>query len=400
MTRFLSENAVQDLIEHNSTVQEGIKNLLDLEGDVEFIPEDKYINGITADFTVVQNDTIKAIIECKAGNITLTDYVRGIGQLYQYEYFFEEKIPHKSYEYDESFKTIYFFPSSVIRNNKFNIAKFKYPESKVIYELNEVNHAVREITERELNKIDFKEDDNLMAISQYYFRDNRVFEYYMLMRYLLLKEQMIEIELNDEEDNDEAVDGCTLLFKEKAKREKLDRHEIEEFLRNTNTINNRNWRNSWITLSNLGLINRDNYLTKVGKELAILDYEEFAVNIYHSYMQPYFFEIIKCFENEKTIEISLDDLKQLIRKNNKNRDVLYLTESDNRYISSWLNIMRDDYGIISFEPNRRGEKELILNYCPFELNNEALEKRISYFGVGNKYIKIYNDLISHSFSEE
>lgn len=62
--------------------------------------------------------------------------------------------------------------------------------------------------------------------------------------------------------------------------------------------------------------------------------------------------------------------------------------------------MRDDYGIISFEPNRRGEKELILNYCPFELNNEALEKRISYFGVGNKYIKIYNDLISHSFSEE
>lgn len=401
MKKFMSENDVQDLIEHDATVQEGIKNLLNLVGDVEFIPEDRFINGITADFTVVQNNTIKAIIECKAGNINLTDYVRGIGQLYQYEYFFEEKISHKSYDYDKSFKTVYFFPNTVIRNNKFNIAKFKYPESKVIYELNEVNHAVREITEKELKKLDVKEEDNLMAISQYYFRDNRVFEYYILMRYLLLKEQMIEIEVNDKNSNDMVnMGGCSIFLKEKKKKTKLDRKEIEEFLMKTNTINNGNWRNSWITLSNLGLINRENYLTKVGKNLAILDYDEFAVNIYYSYMQPYFYEIIKCFKNEKVINISLEDLKELIRKNNKNRDVLYLTESDNRYISSWLNIMRDDYGIIWFKPNVRGKKELILNYCPFELNNEALEKRINYFGIGDKYIKKYNDLIMHSFSEE
>ena len=38
------------------------------------------------------------------------------------EYFAKKKIPHKSFEYHESFKTIYFYPSSVIRNNKFNIA--------------------------------------------------------------------------------------------------------------------------------------------------------------------------------------------------------------------------------------------------------------------------------------
>ena len=31
-------------------------------------------------------------------------------------------------------------------------------------------------------------------------------------------------------------------------------------------------------------------------------------------------------------------------------EILFLTESKGRYMSSWLNIMRDDYGIIDFMP--------------------------------------------------
>ena len=36
-------------------------------------------------FTFIYNNEIRAIIECKAGDIGVTDYVRGIGQVLQYK---------------------------------------------------------------------------------------------------------------------------------------------------------------------------------------------------------------------------------------------------------------------------------------------------------------------------
>ena len=371
MKKFISEKEVQDLIEHNIVVQEGIKSLLNLKDTAEFIPEDKFINGMQADFTVVQENTIKAIIECKAGNINLTDYVRGIGQLLQYEYFSENKIPHKSLEYDEPFTTIYFFPSSVIKNNQFNIAKFKYPKTTIIYELNEINFAIREITQDDLKKLDKKDDDNLVTISQYYFRDNRIFEYYILIKFILLLEEM----------------GVN----------EIDRFKAEEFLIKTNTINNGNWRNAFITISNLGLINRKNLLTEAGRNLAVLNYEQFAVKLYHSYMEPYFEEIIKCFGDKEIIDASNQDFIKLVRKNHKNRDVLYLTESKGRYISSWLNIMRDDYGILYFKPKTKQRK---LNYNPSDLKDEIIEKKIEEHSIAYKYIGNYQKLLRKAFEEE
>ena len=47
MTKHMSEDKVQELIKSDELVQERIKELLDLNGEVEFIPEDSYINGIT-----------------------------------------------------------------------------------------------------------------------------------------------------------------------------------------------------------------------------------------------------------------------------------------------------------------------------------------------------------------
>lgn len=366
MTEFLAENKVQDLIQDNLIVKEGIKNLLGFDGELEFIREDRYINGITADFTVVYNNDIIAIIECKAGNINLTDYVRGIGQLLQYEYFAKKKIPHKSFEYHESFKTIYFYPSSVIRNNKFNIANFKYPDTTVIYELNENTYAIRQIKASDLRNLSIRDDDNLVAISQYYFRDNRIFEYYILIRYLLFLELIGVDEIN--------------------------REDTENFLTKTETINNGNWRNAYITVSNLGLINGKNFLTEAGKKLAICNYETFALIIYHSYIEPYFTEIEKCFKDNIEIKVTNNDLISTIKENNQNRDVLYLTQSGTRYISSWLNIMRDDYGILSFEPNKRN-RIITLNYRISELNDETIKNRINEYSVANNYVeKFYESL--------
>ena len=82
----LSENAVQELLKNDSVVRNGFFSCIGIdsanEKDNYLIAEDEYINGICADFTLVINNTIRAIIECKAGKINVTDYVRGIGQLF------------------------------------------------------------------------------------------------------------------------------------------------------------------------------------------------------------------------------------------------------------------------------------------------------------------------------
>ena len=81
----IQEAEVQSRVHTNTT------NICNLSNSFDLKREDEYINGITADFTVIDEEKIKSIIECKGGQINITDYVRGIGQLFQYEYFFEKK---------------------------------------------------------------------------------------------------------------------------------------------------------------------------------------------------------------------------------------------------------------------------------------------------------------------
>lgn len=364
MKQILDEAEVQFRIADSIVVQEGIANALNIEGETSFIREDPYINGITADYTLIEDGKIRAIIECKAGNINVTDYVRGIGQLFQYDYFGEIKVPHKSYDYAEAFTTVFFFPTSVVTSNSFNIAKFRYPKSTVILELNENSNAVRRITPKELEELNRAENDNLVTISPYYFRDNRLFEYYILLKYLLFKNQM----------------GY----------EKCDRKEEEKFLINLKTINNGNWRNAFITLSNLGLIDNNNIPSEAGKILALLSYEKFAVKMYHSYIEPYYYEIFSCFGDKVGIDASNQELSQIIKSKHKERDVLYLTQSNGRYISSWMNILRDDYGIVSFEP--RHNKRTI-QYNPAELNDASFEKKIKQNSIAYTYLDRYLKLI-------
>ena len=365
MSLLSQESEVQSIIVSNSAVKDGIKNALGISGNVDFIREDEYINGITADFSIIVNNKIKAIMECKGGNIGVTDYVRGIGQVFQYEYFAEKNIFHKSIPYDEDFNSVYFFPDTVIRNNTFNIAKFKYPKSLIILEINENSKAVRLISDKELSELDTAYENNLVTISQYYFRDNRIFEYYILLKYLLYLEQRGLFNFN--------------------------RRELENrFLTKIETVNNGNWRNAFITISNLGFINNNNMLTEVGKALAIKNYEDFAFEIYNSYIKVYFEAIFKAFESSG-ISQNNRELVKTLKKKYMDRDVLYLTQSDGRYISSWLNIMRDDYGCIKF-PSRSSNRKFIYN--PNELNESALKSKIKENSIAYQYINKYTELIN------
>ena len=183
----IREKYIHDLVANKEMVHEDIMSILGLPDKSKFklVHEDKYINGIIADFTLLYNGSVRAIIECKSCDIGVTDYVRGIGQTLQYEYFSDKKISSLGYLYTEDFNSILLIPSSVFKNNLFNVGRFKYPESIVILEINETNNAVRRITERELEEIGGALDDNLTTISQYYIRDNRLFELYLLLKYLI-----------------------------------------------------------------------------------------------------------------------------------------------------------------------------------------------------------------------
>ena len=116
------EKAVHQLIIDSENIKRDLANILNIEYEtMELVHEDQYINLMYADFTVLSCGKVRAIIEVKGGNINVTDYVRGIGQLYQYEYYKENKAAGK--EYCEDFNVIYIFPQEVLQNNYFNIGK-------------------------------------------------------------------------------------------------------------------------------------------------------------------------------------------------------------------------------------------------------------------------------------
>ncbi|GAA6808003.1 hypothetical protein HpBTM53_04840 [Helicobacter pylori] len=73
----------QDLIASNSNIQKNICSVLEMDyKDFKLLREDTYINGITADFTLFERNKVRAIIECKGGAIGVSEYVRGIGQIF------------------------------------------------------------------------------------------------------------------------------------------------------------------------------------------------------------------------------------------------------------------------------------------------------------------------------
>ena len=324
-------------------------------GYERFVPEVKYINGITVDFKIVRDNEVLALVECKSGAINVTDFVRGIGQLLQYEYFSEENITTHEETYSQNFKTVYFYPSDVIKNNSFNVARFKYPVSTQLLEVNIDNYIVRSIDESELVKI---EDVwvNKSAVSQYYFRDNRIFELYMLLKYLahLDKKNSDTIKRSDTEIN---------------------------ILRRFETPNNNNWRNAFITVAGLGFINKDNRLNEAGKFMMQYSYEEFCLEIFNSYIKPYATAIVTAMRNKPTI--ALKELEININSMFGNQPVLYLTDSKTRYLSSWLNIFRDDYGFLDFD-TRSSQRHFVYN--PFELDNAAFLDKIRQHNKAKRYL--------------
>ncbi len=109
------EKDFQDLIASNNNIQKDICSVLEMDyKDFKLLREDTYINGITADFTLFERNKVRAIIECKGGAIGVSEYVRGIGQIFQYKYFFENHLSLKNYGFCQNFDSVLVFPESVL----------------------------------------------------------------------------------------------------------------------------------------------------------------------------------------------------------------------------------------------------------------------------------------------
>ncbi|WP_238700121.1 hypothetical protein [Helicobacter pylori] len=94
------EKDFQGLIASNNNIQKGICSVLETDyKDFKLLREDAYIMALQPDFTLFEKNKVRAIIECKGGAIGVSEYVRGIGQIFQYEYFFENHLSLKNYAF-------------------------------------------------------------------------------------------------------------------------------------------------------------------------------------------------------------------------------------------------------------------------------------------------------------
>jgi len=183
------EREFQEKIYNNREIQENIINALEIDpNNFLFNREIEFVNGITSDFIISNTETnqMQAIIECKRADIGVTEYVRGVGQLFQYEHFQRKGIrprnlSHIIYDNEEN-RNVLVIPSSFIANTNLNIGLFCYPETAKILEIHVNNNRVREISKDEITKLADATVDSLKTISQYYVRDNRLFECYIALR--------------------------------------------------------------------------------------------------------------------------------------------------------------------------------------------------------------------------
>lgn len=364
------EKEFQEKIYTNNDIKVSILNILGLDTKCSFNREIEFINGITSDFIIHDTQKIKAIIECKRADIGVTEYVRGVGQLFQYEYFQDEKISPKKYknlEYESGINNnILIIPSDFIKNTNLNIGRFKYPDNSMIFEIHIRNNRVRQITKDELKKLKEAEDKTLVTLSQYYIRDTRIFECYILYKVLEIL-RLFPINFN--------------------------RTDIElKVLRQIKVIDNRNWRNAFITLSSLGFITNNSMITNLGNQNALKNVYEFINLVYKDYLYTFvdlIMEVLKELADENNfVDIGNKDLANIFRQKYGNKDILFLTDSNERYVSSWMNILRDDLGCIDFKPRTSLRK---INYIPKELNDKDRIEKIMHYTIAKEYVDNFEE---------
>ena len=359
------ENELKQLYTNNHLTPY-FQNMFNQE-DIRVVPEIQFINGITADFCVYNNtnNEILSVIECKGDDIGVTEYVRGIGQILQYQYF---KINQVRNNINPDCRVFLSFPSSLIDNSSFDITQFAYPTNTELLIVNSLNYAPTKINPT-TDPSYLLRSTNTIQISPYYFRDIRIFEMYIILLELLK------------------------VSKATSYSTKISRTEVGKILAKYNTTNKGNSRNVFIALSSLGLITENNHLTQIGYQYSKMPIHEFITNIIFEYYYPYINIFFRAFDryqqkNDKYILYNMSNsiLADYMREFYNNKDILFVTESNNRYISSWLNCLKDDLLCVEFPPSKQ-VKNIIIKYNP--LYSKEQTKSILKTHFRNESVKKY-----------
>lgn len=112
-----------------------------------------------------------------------------------------------------------------------------------------------------------------------------------------------------------------------------------------------NGRNISISLSSFGFINSENELTILGYEFSQLNFIEFTMRLIDEYLYPYvntLMTVLLEHQNKLVTWNIVKDSCKAIWSVPSNREIEFLTESDTRYISSWMNILKDDIQCVSY----------------------------------------------------
>ncbi|MFP7699538.1 hypothetical protein [Candidatus Phytoplasma pyri] len=359
------ENEIKQLILHNEIVRKNILNLLHIK-KMKFISEVTFINGIKPDFCFLNQDKqILAILECKGSDIEIKEYVGVIGKIFQYEYLKTRKII-------QTFNKKCFFllciMSDLLKN--LNICNFAYPKKINILIINNKNYCTTILNNKHISKK--KKSKNLIMISPYFFKDIRIGEMYIVLKEIL-KDTLLNQSIS------------------KIKRKKYENN----FLSKYKTPNSKCIRNVFISLTSLGLITPFNNIpSNEGFRMANLPFEEFCFTIYNNWYSEFINTLLSSFEtwrkknnSHKIINIKNKDIADIIRQKYNGADVKFLTESKERYISSWLNCMKNDFGCINFLPYKL-KKNITINYnLTIENKTEVLDNIKKYSNI--EYVNLY-----------
>jgi hypothetical protein len=333
----IPESQIQSFLQDN--IVDILKVCMGFQAPHTIHPPFRLSNKIEADLGVLdKSKVVVALFECK-GEIGMNEIVRGLDQTAQYQYHIDNNI---DYTYAPDAKSFFVIPKLVY--DKYDFTKLSVPDRSILILADTVNNTFIHLTKKKIGTQNFKKTS---IISPYYIRDNRLGEIYLGLKVI-------------EAMSPKVISGKVSLAKVKAILKKI-------------IVNKGNAINIGITLHGLGFIDQENRLTAEGQRHLRMDYHEFCKNLCHDQIKPYVNLMVSILveiasakgHKHDCIKTDLKEIHKKVKAKYNGNDVLYMTESGIRYISSWLNIMRDDLGIISF--NKGSHKSGIkINFLPFE----------------------------------
>lgn len=318
----------------NPAIKQYLAQNLNYFDDFTIMSEQKISYGLMVDKVILDKDQkYLCLIECK-GNVGTTDFVRGIGQVLQYDSQAKKEIKNRM---SRNFSIILAFPNELnTKETPVDIQNLEYPTETHLFIINSKNNSFKSIDLKATN-IGSKQKyfgEKIISISPYYFRDNTFAEYFI---------------------------GLHTFHYRSFYSKKISRN-IDEILKKCGSHNPGNGRNVGITLSSLGLIDGQNKLTPNGYKFLRLDYPEFVEKLTYDYAFPYINSVFSVINDHPELS-SLDQMRELINElwgMEPDQQIEFLTESEsknkNRYIGSWNYILMRSLQCIDFEPRKTNFK--------------------------------------------